>query len=269
MCRRLTALAATLMAVIASPALAVTISFVPAKDNTLVQSTNPAGQLSNGQGDIFIGRTNQDGGGPAATSIRRGLVEFNLAGPGTNGQSIPAGATITGVTLTMRDVMGGNGDHPADLHRVTREWGEGASFSGSGGGAAAAAAGDATWLYAFYAVVPAQATSWATPGGDFDPAVSGSVVISDDLGAGQIFTWSSAANPAMVADVQAWVNNPANNHGWLIRGNESTGMTAKRLNSRESTTAPVLSVTFVPEPNPLALGSLAVVGAAMFRARRR
>ena len=59
-----------------------------------------AEQLSNGLGDIYVGRTNQDGQGPATISIRRGLIAFDIA------DNIPAGATITGVTLTVDDVRG-------------------------------------------------------------------------------------------------------------------------------------------------------------------
>ena len=112
------------------------------KDNTLIQQTTASGQLSNGQGDIFVGRTNQDGQGTATISIRRGLVAFDVAG------NVPAGATITGVALTMRDVMGLNGDPTVELHRVQQDWGEGNSFQ-NGGMGAAAQEGDATWLYTF------------------------------------------------------------------------------------------------------------------------
>src|SRR5208283_3362164 len=75
------------------------ISLNPSLENTVVQTSGTA-QLSNALGDVYVGRTNQDGQGPATISIRRGLIEFNVAG------SIPAGATITGGTLTMNDVMG-------------------------------------------------------------------------------------------------------------------------------------------------------------------
>ena len=64
----------------------------PSKTNTLIQVTSAsAQQLSNGLGDIYVGRTNQDGQEPATISIRRGLVAFDIA------DNIPAGATITGV----------------------------------------------------------------------------------------------------------------------------------------------------------------------------
>jgi hypothetical protein len=256
-------LAIALVPVLSSFVGAVTVPLNPSKDNTLIQRTDPAGQLSNGLGDVFVGRTNQDGQGTATISIRRGLVQFDVAG------SIPAGSTITGVTLTMRDVMGLNGDPVVRLHTVLQDWGEGTSFQ-NGGMGAAATENDATWLYRFYnAATPALSPAWSTPGGDFNPVASAAAVISDDLGGLQLFSWSSAG---MVADVQSWLDNPAGNFGWLLQGDESMGQTAKRLNSGESAVPPVLSITYtIPEPSTwllLALGSLVVLGGRIAKAHK-
>ena len=49
----------------------------------------------------------------------------------------------------------------------------------------------------------------------------------------------------MVADVQGWLDNPASNFGWLMLGDESTNLTAKRFDTRESTSPPVLAITYV------------------------
>lgn len=240
-------------------ASAASVALAPSKDNTLVQvpaASDP--QLSNGQGDIFVGRTNQDGQGPATISTRRGLIAFDVAGSG-----IPAGATITAVTLTMRDVMGLNGDRATKLHLATAEWGEGASFF-SGGVGGPAMEGDATWFYRFYnATTPAASTPWTTPGGDFAATASASSIISDDLGGGQLFTWNSAANPQLLADVQSWLANPAGNFGWAMIGVESAGQTAKRLNSGESNVVPnvppqlTIEYVVVPEPPSLVIAALA------------
>ena len=242
------------------------ITVNPSKDNTLIQATDPSAQRSNGQGDIFIGRTNQDGQGPATISIRRGLVQFDIA------SLVPAGAIITNVALTMRDVMGLNGDPTVVLHRVLKDWGEGASFQ-NGGQGAIAANGDATWLYTFLnAATPTASPAWTNPGGDFSSDISGQVVISDDLGGGQSFTWPST--PEMVADVQFWLNNPGSNFGWILIGDESEGQTAKRLTSGETATPPSLAITYsvVPETPTLALtgfGSLALVSVTLASRRRR
>jgi hypothetical protein len=45
----------------------------------------------------------------------------------------------------------------------------------------------------------------------------------------------------MVADLQAWLDDPAGNFGWLLLGSESGGASAKRFDSRE---------TGVPESRP-------------------
>ncbi len=251
-------------------AAALSVTIAPSKDNTLIQATNPASQLSNGQGDIFVGRTNQDGNAAPTVSIRRGLAAFDVAG------NVPSGATITSVTLTVREVTGLSGDPTVELHRVLQDWGEGGSFQ-NGGAGVAAQNGDATWLYTFFnATTPAASPTWSTAGGSFSPSVSAAAVISDDLGAGQLFSWSSASNPQMLADVQGWLNSPATNFGWLLLGDESKGQTAKRLNSGESTalpnTPPALTINYaVPEPSGLALGAAAAIGMALagFVRRRR
>ena len=237
---------------------AATTQLAPSKDNTLIQQTNPASQLSNGLGDISAGRTNQDGQGTATISIRRGLVAFDVAG------NVPPGATITSVLLTMREVTGLDGDPTVGLYRVLQDWGEGNSFQ-NGGAGAAAQNGDATWLYTFFnAANPPASPTWSTPGGNFAAAVSNSAIVFDDLGAGQLFSWSSASNPQMLADVQSWLDNPATNFGWALLGDESKGQTTKRFNSGESTLAPnvppALTINYhVPEPAGLALWTIAAI----------
>jgi hypothetical protein len=261
---KLFCLGLTLIVPMVHSAAAASVAIQPSKDNTLIQQTNPASQLSNGQGDIFVGRTNQDGPGAtiATISTRRGLEAFDVAG------NVPAGATITGVTLTMRDVMGLNGDPSVELHRLLQDWGEGASFQ-SGGMGAAAQNGDATWLYTFFNFAsPGSSPTWSTPGGNFSATVSASAVIFDDLGGGQLFSWSSASNPLMITDVQFWLDNPAANFGWLLKDNEALGQTAKRFNSGESTLSPnvppVLTITYiVPEPPGLALCAIVAISMAL------
>jgi len=242
------------------------ITLNPSKDNTLIQQADPLQQRSNGQGDIFAGRTNQDGQGPATISIRRGLIEFDVA------SLIPAGSIITGVTLTMKDIMGLNGDPVVSLHRLLADWGEGASFQ-NGGQGDLAKEGDATWLYTFFnASNPTASSAWSTPGGDFSSTVSGSTIVSDDLGGGQLFTWSSSNNSQLIADVQSWLNSPTTNFGWILIGDESRGQSAKRFAGGESTPQPSLVITYtaVPEVSTLVmLGTSGMVGALCFLHRTR
>ena len=52
----------------------------------------------------------------------------------------------------------------------------------------------------------------------------------------------------MVADVQAWLDNPASNFGWLMLGDETAIATAKRFDTRESASPPMLTIEFTPAP---------------------
>ena len=78
-------------------------------------------------------------------------------------------------------------------------------------------------------------------------------------------TWSST--PALVDNVQGWLDDPVTNHGWLVMGNESSGGTSKRFASRDAadeTKRPVLTIEYsmpsrVPATGPLGLAILGVL----------
>jgi hypothetical protein len=199
----------------------------PAKDNTLFSTT----VTSNGAGDsIFSGRT-----GPAGSNtIQRAVLAFDVAA------AVPAGSTIVSASLTLTLVqvspLGGPETHT--LHRILADWGEGASVGFSGTGAPAQA-NDATWLHTFY---PDQ--FWTNTGGDFDTAASGTQTVTTILGP---YTWAST--PAMVADVQAWLDTPLSSFGWLVMGNEDGSRTSKKFASRESPDVPArpaLAIEYLP-----------------------
>jgi hypothetical protein len=62
------------------------------------------------------------------------------------------------------------------------------------------------------------------------------------------YTWES--NPALVADVQGWADDPDRNFGWILVGSESQNRTAKRFDSKENPTEsfrPVLSLEYLPK----------------------
>ncbi len=194
----------------------------PVKDNTLYESDT--GALSNGAGDhLFAGRTRQ-------RANRRALLAFDVA--------VPEGATLDSVRLTlhMSRTVGTGGDAVA-LHRVLADWGEGASDApGNEGAGTAAATDDATWIHTFF-----DTGVWQNPGGDFGPAVSASVLVGGE----DDYTWGST--PAMVADVQAWLDAPEENFGWMLIGDEETTLSAKRFDSRENpdtTARPVLRLFY-------------------------
>lgn len=169
------------------------------------------GTLSNGQGiSIFAGRTKQG-------NDRRGLVQFNLDG------QLPANAVVDSVSLSMyvsKVPIGGGPDTYFRIHRLTRDWGEGASNAGDvGGKGAAAEAGDATWLESELGV-----QSWTQSGGDYVAMASAEEVIS---GIG-FYNW---IGDGLLADVNAWLQDPASNFGWIIVGESSFG-SAARFESR-------------------------------------
>ena len=228
-----------------SSAHALTINLNPSKDNTLYQSLD--GSLSNGQGlFLFAGATNTG-------ELRRAVLAFDVAG------SIPAGATITAAALTLNISKAQVAGTPMTLHRLSADWGEGASTAaGQEGTGAPSALGDATWIHKFYNTSP-----WTVPGGDFLAAVSA----TQTTGVSGPFTWGSTA--PMVGDVQGWLDNPANNFGWILLGDEVNTATAKRFDAGESATPshrPILSIqyTTVAEPTSaaLAIGIALVFGFA-------
>jgi hypothetical protein len=200
---------------IAAPLHGAQVTVTAAKDNTLFQSAT--GEFSNGAGpNIFCGQTGSGGG----NIIQRGLFEFDLAG------RIPAGATITSAEVTLTLIQGGpfSGSPAHTLHRVLAEWGEGTSIAGGGSGAPSTT-DDATWIHTFY-----PHSFWINPGGDFSATVSASQIVGNTPGP---FTWAST--PQLVADVQAWVDDPSSNHGWMIRGDEATAFSSKKFASHENT----------------------------------
>lgn len=231
---------ATALAFFAMPLAAqTTVELAPLKDNTLYEDAS--GQLSNGSGRFFFaGRTDQ-----AEGSRRRALLAFDIAA------ALPAGARIEQVRLRLNMSKTNDlaGAHDISLHRASSDWGEGASVApGEEGAGGTAAQGDATWIHTFF-----NTSQWGTAGGDFVAQPSATVSV-DNVGA---YTWGSTE--ALVADVQAWLDNPEQNFGWILIGNEEARLSAKRFDSRENSVAanrPVLEVQYT-EPTPVAdAGSL-------------
>jgi len=225
------------------PAVAGEVVLHASRDNTLYSDD----VLSNGSGEwLFAGRT-------ADGRIRRGLIHFDVA------DAIPAGSRITGVALELY-MSRTNTDSPVRskpiaAHRVTRDWGEGASDAlVQEGDGIAAEAGDATWEYATYDTVP-----WETPGGDYVADYSAKTAIGD-VG---WYTWEAEA---MAADVQGWVDDPTTCFGWILIGVETVDTTARRFNARENSSEdarPILRVTYeagtTTEPTGVRLSSWGTV----------
>ena len=212
---------ALLVSWLASAAQAEVTTIPAARDATLFE--DPSGSLANGAGPVlFAGNNGQD-------LARRALLRFDVAA------KVPAGARIEAVELTMNVSNAPNAIlRTFTLHRLLEDWGEGTSSTTSGSGAPATA-NDATWLHTFWPDRP-----WASTGGRFEPVASGSQSVGD-VGP---CAWT---DPGMTADVQAWLDEPAGNFGWLVMSDEVTLNTARRFDSREHALAanrPALRVTY-------------------------
>jgi glucose/arabinose dehydrogenase len=224
---------------------AATVVLSPIKDNTLYEDSS--GSLSNGAGHhIFVGKTDRD-----TPRVRRGLIAFDIA------ENIPAGSRIDDVTLTLHMSRTTQlGSETVSLHRLLADWGEGASVAGGNEGQGGQATnGDVTWLHTF-----SNNGFWNIPGGDFVGTISASLAI---VGIGD-YTWGPTDQ--MIADVQAWLNGPLTNFGWLLSGNEAASRTAKRFDSKENDVTdnrPELVVDFVtpledPIPEPILQGDIPI-----------
>ena len=221
-------LTTALVCTAASTVNGVIINIFPSKDNTLYQYNPNEGDLSNALGNHFFTGTTGFG------EIRRGVLAFDIAG------NIPPGSTITAASLSLNMSRGFDGTaRTTELHKLLADWGEGTSHAtGEEGSGAPATPNDATWRHRFFDTI-----FWTTQGGDFSATVSA----SQSVGPTGQYTWSLAQ---MVADVQSWLDNPASNFGWLVLGDESTSPTAKRFDTRESASPPVLTIDYVPASTP-------------------
>lgn len=204
------------------PPVVGSVVLVPAKDNTLFNTTN--GSLSNGAGPHVFAGTNASG------NRRRAVLAFDLS-------AIPPGSRITRVTLTMTVSMSINSEGGVALHALLADWGEGASNAGAShdGGGAPSQVNDATWIHRFFPDV-----LWTTPGGDFNS-------LPDAPAAPAIFETATWQTPEMISRVQQWVDQPSTNFGWILIGDETFPRSAKRFDGRESTgaTKPSLAVEYV------------------------
>lgn len=236
------------------PARAATATFTPSADTTLIET---APNNNNGAQTFFNSGTTQN------NTRTRGLVEFDLS-------AIPANSVVISVDVVFNVVKQPADGYAAstfDLHAVLVPWGEGnktAALPGNPGQGAPASAGEATWNARMQGIA-----SWSAPGGkagvDFAAAASASQTVYNSASSPYTF----ASTPGLVADVQAWVNDPQSNHGWMLLSEaENTTFTARRFGSREDpSNGPQLLVQYqaaVPEPATL---GLLVAGFVVFALR--
>lgn len=210
------------------PIQSVTTTLTAAQDNTIFsEDVQLSENYSDGVGYLYAGRT-----GPTRyNATRRALVFFDLS-------SVPSSAVIQSAQLKMTITK--NGGNAAGtfmtVHHVNETWGEGTSFNGTGGYGAPATTNDATWNYRFF-----NSSTWSVAGGNFNATASASVQLNDTVP-----TWSSSG---LIADVQGWVTTSTSNAGWMIRGDETTTLTACQFSSKEQGgSPPALTITYDAPP---------------------
>ena len=159
------------------------------------------------------------------------MLRFDLTG------ALPPGAVIISAQLELFvDQTSASQPTNATVHRVTAPWLEGSAVAPSGGGSGApSVTGESTWIHRNY-----PNGLWANAGGDFvaAPSFAFSLPLS-----GQTI---SDPSPGLIADLESWLANPASNHGWLIKTDESEASTARRCWSREAASGqPSLTITYL------------------------
>jgi hypothetical protein len=175
----------------------------------------------------------------------RGLFRFDFTG------QIPPGSRITKADFVV-EVTGQPKEEQASssfgLHRVLKSWGEGDKSSpdpNHPGLAAPATSGEATWSHR----LAFTTNTWAIPGGaatnDYVPELSAETFV---YGLGDS-PYRFVSTARLIADVQAWVDDPGTNFGWmLICQSEEANFTARRFASREDTgRAPYLEIEYAPK----------------------
>ncbi len=145
--------------------------------------------------------------------------------------SVPTNAVIEAAMLRLaliRAPRGGGAESTFGLHRALRPWDA-----------------DATWTNA------SSAVAWSAPGGapGIDYATNDVAQASFSFGSGE---YVFGGTNELLADIAAWIQNPAANYGWfLISAQEASGGSARHLGASESPTPPTLMLRYsVPAPAP-------------------
>jgi hypothetical protein len=221
-------------------------------------------------GDIDTGNASGKGpvlaaGADGSSNKNRALILYDVA------SAVPAGATITDVTMTLSLAQVAGSKASTYLSRTFRlfdlrqAWGEGNSglptssnLTGVGQGYPRQT-GDSTWDYAFYDANASAGGKWNAGsadlhGGNF-AAIESGVATFTTFTVDTPYSWSS---PAMVGDVQNWLDGALPNNGWLIKSDLETSPTSflsfwskegAAVNTDPGSEPPALTITYTaPEP---------------------
>jgi len=178
-----------------------------------------------------------DAGADGLGGVRRGLFRFDLS-------AIPPGSTVTSALLQLTVIKVpafGAVNSTFDLFRLTTGWSEGGEAGNSGD---VALPGEATWNARMSGIA-----SWTAAGASSDAA--GAASASTAVAAAGTYSWSGSG---LLNDVQAWVNNPPLNFGWLLVSEaEGSARSVRGFAALENGSSfGTLQISYVPPPAPAA-----------------
>jgi hypothetical protein len=236
------------------PIRAETISLQPVADTTLIEISS---ENNLGGAGFFNAGTTGNG------FRNRAVMRYDLS-------SIPAGSIINSVELTLeivREPVTDPENSFFSLRRLFQSWGEGVQVPtevDSPGRGAPAVMGEATWNSRFTGL-----SAWSEPGGqqgvDFSATASSLAFVTT---VGEQVNFGST--PAMIADLQFWLDQPSANFGWmLMTESEDVGKTARSFASLESGFGPTLTIDFTPVPEPATISLVALFLCCAHAFRRR
>lgn len=210
---------------------------VAASADTAIFSFNPGNNFG-ALADVPLGPINRDANAQGFFPQGRMLVRFDLAG------KLPSSARVnsTRLEITVLRERSSGAALTIDAHRLLVPWSEGTGTGSSTG--AAASAGESSWLNRIQGTA-AWTQPGAAAGSDYSPSASSSAVI-DNAG-----SYPFPSTTSLVADVQAWLDNPSLNHGWILlpRAPMQKG-SAKRIVTREDASDwPALTIDYSVPPS--------------------
>jgi len=197
--------------------------FSAVKDNTLYSEADS----SNGKGIYLFSGLNNGG------NERRAMLKFDLS-------QLQAPDSIISTELKLYASRTISGEISAGIHKMKKDWGEGASDAKfEEGGGATAKPCDATWNYAFF-----DTSAWTNAGGDFEITAS-ATLLTGEIGS---YSWEG---DQLTSDVHFWIQQPDSNFGWILILEPADFPTAKRFNSREHEEFPPQLIVNVAQANSL------------------
>ena len=215
----------------AAPGMAMADSVtLHAVADTRISTQSPTSNFGTAP-DMVIGTQ----GPMAGTPRNRGLIKFDLTG------QIPPSSEIKSVALTFTVAMVplGGVNSMFELRRIRQQWNE----------------SEATWNNRI------TTGPWSSPGGaapdDFSTTISAATLVGG-LGS---YTFGSTTN--LIADVQAWLDEPGTNFGWIVvTQSEGAAKSARRVTAREGgANGPSLVIEYtVSQTQPPQMSSMSLLG---------